>query len=264
MNLQELNNKYSVYMRILLEEEQKKVEKLKKRFSILLFFVFTLLTLSVVFCLSTVKLQEQNFMLQNENKELLSQIEVLKEEKQKNVIKTKDIRELILNLSNDSIKAEQLVYEETKDAENANQSLTEVSYNVTDNYNFKSYMDYRCITNKKSKQWQIVSESAPDNNGLMMFENKYYCIALGSAFGNVGDKMLIKLSNGKEFYAIKADAKADIHTTIEKGKISADGSIAEFIIDKNNLNRTVRKMGNVSALDNFSGSIVSISILSNM
>ena len=127
MNLQNLNNKYSVYMRMLLEEEQKKVEKLKKRISILLFFVFTLITLSAVFCLSTIKLQEQNFMLQNENKELLNQIEVLKEENQKNVIKSKDIRELILNLSNDSIKAEQLVYEETKDAENVNQSLTEVS-----------------------------------------------------------------------------------------------------------------------------------------
>ena len=97
MNLQNLNNKYSVYMRMLLEEEQKKVEKLKKRFSILLFFVFTLLTLSVVFCLSTVKLQEQNFMLQNENKELLV---LIHENVKMGLTSTKKLLSLLLNTNN--------------------------------------------------------------------------------------------------------------------------------------------------------------------
>lgn len=263
MNNNYIENKYSKYMRVLLEESNKTIRKLKNVIHILLFNLFILLCLTIFFCISTIGQH-------NENIELRQEIEQLEQSKSDNL--KEDIRELVLSMNKSQIDSytnetpviEQCIYEPPKDAENANQSLITASYEVTDKYNFKSYMDYRCITDKKSKQWQIVSQAESDENGLMKIDNKYYCIALGSAFGNVGDKMLIKLSNGKEFYAIKADAKADKHTTIEKGKISADGSIAEFIIDKNNLNKSIRKMGSVSVLDDFSGSIESISILSDL
>ena len=117
-------------------------------------------------------------------------------------------------------------------------------------------MPYTAITDRSSLQYELTRKAKVDENGLLKIDN-YYCVALGSAYGKVGDKFKIILDTNKSFDVIKADQKADIHT-IGDNKTSLDGSQIEFIVDKSKLNQDVKKHGNVSVLNIFSGRILSI------
>ena len=131
--------------------------------------------------------------------------------------------------------------------------------NVVDNSDFKAWMDYRTITDKNSKQYKLLVSAISDKNGLMKIDN-FVCVATGSKYGSVGDKMKITLDNNNIFYAIKADQKSDVHTingTVDKTNRSA----IEFIINKNNLNKNIKKMGTVSVLEEYKGKVKTIEIL---
>ena len=119
-------------------------------------------------------------------------------------------------------------------------------------------MPYTAITDKNSLQYKIICQATPDENGIMKISN-FYCAALGSAYGKVGDKFKITTDTGNIFYIIKADQKSDQHT-IGDNKTSLDGSKVEFIVDKNNLNKEVKKTGNVSVINQFSGKIKNIEV----
>lgn len=128
---------------------------------------------------------------------------------------------------------------------------------------FKTYMDYRAITDTESKQWQLQQCAYTDASGLRKVED-YYCIALGSAFSSeIGAKFEIILQDGKTFKAILADQKSDRHTDasnkyrlLDNGKIN----VVEFLVDSDKLEPLARVMGDISYISEgvFEGEIVEI------
>lgn len=121
---------------------------------------------------------------------------------------------------------------------------------------FKSYMDRSAITNKTSKQYKIVDAARVDEAGFCKL-NGCYLVALGSAFGDVGDVFNIKFSEGVTICAIKSDQKNDSHTYNNEGVQCVDGSIVEFIVEIEKLSSKCRWTGDCSN-SGFYGNVVSI------
>lgn len=111
---------------------------------------------------------------------------------------------------------------------------------------FKTYMDYRKITNKTSKQWALQQLAETDENGFRVFNGKYL-VAMGTYYSkNVGKEMRITLEDGKEIYVIIGDIKQDIHMDKNNQYVPVNGNIVEFIVDVNKLDPLTKKLGNVS------------------
>lgn len=97
------------------------------------------------------------------------------------------------------------------------------------NTNFKSYTKYTAVTKKTDnngnyvmKQSAILYGDKPDSNGVKyntytdsdthvrcvdINNEKYYCVAMGDYYGNVGDTFNITTSDGNNFNVIVCDAK---------------------------------------------------------
>ena len=128
----------------------------------------------------------------------------------------------------------------------------------------KSYMFYQSVTDKFSKQYKLLNSNniLPDFRGFMK-EDEYYCVALSPMFGEIGSKYLITLNNGNEIKVIKADEKKE--EEIKNGIAHPDGSIVEFILDKNSswIKENTYKNGFVlggglQKLPEFSGDIIRV------
>ena len=140
-------------------------------------------------------------------------------------------------------------------------------YDIPDyDTSFKTYMDYRTITDKSSAQYMLQREAYTDDMGLRKYGD-HYIVAMGTYYSdNVGDTFKITLDNDKSFNVIIGDIKANCHTDSQNmyspvydnngNLISAN--VIEFIVDANKLDRSVTKLGTVSAYDNFKGNIVKI------
>ena len=77
----------------------------------------------------------------------------------------------------------------------------------------------------------------------------YLLVAMGPQYGPVGRKYIIQFENGTVINAMIGDIK-------HQGCTSSDGSMIEFIIDKEVLPEIIKKSGDFDQV--FSGSIVSI------
>ena len=86
-------------------------------------------------------------------------------------------------------------------------------YDIPDyDTSFKTYMDYRKITDKSSAQYMLQMEAYTDDMGLRKYEN-HYIVATGTYYSdNVGDTFKITLDNDKSFNVIIGDIKTDCHT----------------------------------------------------
>lgn len=122
-------------------------------------------------------------------------------------------------------------------------------------------MDYRCITSKNSIQYKLIQNGTihVGNDGLL-YCGEYVSVALGSRFGNVGDKFIITLDTGKAFKAIKGDEKANKDTANNCHHLS-DGSLVEFIVDtqlaKQSYHNCIRD-GDFNSSEKFNGHIIKI------
>lgn len=111
---------------------------------------------------------------------------------------------------------------------------------------FKTYMDYRKITNKSSKQWALQQLAETDENGFRVFNGKYL-VAVGTYYSKeVGKEMRITLEDGKEINVMIGDIKQDEHTDKNNQYVPANGNIIEFIVDVDKLDPLTKKLGNVS------------------
>lgn len=121
------------------------------------------------------------------------------------------------------------------------------SYSVPANRGFKSYMGYKTLTNKSSWQYKLQQSYAITGNyGIRMVNNRY-CIAVGSHFQtSIGQYLDLVLENGTIIPCIMADLKADIHTDNSNIVTLHNGCVSEFVIDKDMLHRTAKKMGDIS------------------
>lgn len=139
--------------------------------------------------------------------------------------------------------------------------LNKIKIEVCSNSSVKTYMDYKKITNKSSKQWQFIHNSGQINivNGYLM-SDEYIGVALGSYFGEIGSKFIFTLEDGKEIKVIKVEEKADAHT-INGCQQRWDNSVIEFVIDSDYFPKAKNGYvysGNFNNLEQFKGKIIKI------
>lgn len=114
----------------------------------------------------------------------------------------------------------------------------------------KSYMDWRKITRKTSKQYELQKDHGYTTSNGVRAANGRYCIALGSYYTQtIGQYVDVVLENGIVLPCILGDVKQDIHTT-NNHSIGLDGGVVEFIVDTRKLPELARKMGDVSYISN--------------
>lgn len=126
------------------------------------------------------------------------------------------------------------------------------------NSSFKSYMDYKAITNTKSAQYKVnrASNVYTDSCGMRRVvvgqsaneDIDDFVVALGTFYGKVGDRFSIQFSNGQTITAVMGDLKANKHTDSTNRYHLKDKSVVEFIVENNRLNKLVKQMGDVSYL----------------
>lgn len=131
---------------------------------------------------------------------------------------------------------------------------------VPSNNTIKSYMDYRLITLKSSRQYELQKSLAYTNEQGLRMVNGRYCIALGSYYTTtIGQYVDVELENGKIICGILADCKADKDTDLTN-RIHSDGSVVEFVIDIEELNCTIRKLGDISHLNDWDSKVANIKV----
>ncbi len=142
------------------------------------------------------------------------------------------------------------------------------SYNMFDSgfdSSFKAYMDYRCITDTTSVQYELQQKAYTDDRGLRRIGDDY-CVALGTGItGGCGERFIIYLDSGYSFTAIVSDVKSDYHTDatccfVPTGDNS--GNVVEFIIDTDYADSGMLSSGNVGYYEDLSGNITAIEKIS--
>lgn len=122
---------------------------------------------------------------------------------------------------------------------------------------FKTYMDYKKITNKSSRQWHLQQLAYTDSEGFRKF-NDSYLIAVGTYYADeIGKEFRVTLDSGIVFHAMVGDIKQDIHTDANNQYVTTNGNIVEFIVDVDKLDELTKKLGNVSN-SGLEGSIIKI------
>ena len=126
---------------------------------------------------------------------------------------------------------------------------------------FKAYMDYRCITDTGSVQYQLQQQAYTDDRGFRRIGDDY-CVALGTGLtSGCGERFLITLDSGYSFTAIVSDVKADIHTDSTNCYAPRGynaGNIVEFIIDTDCADSDMLCMGSADCFYDLSGNVVSV------
>lgn len=136
----------------------------------------------------------------------------------------------------------------------------------TCNTEFKTYMDYRCITDKTSAQYELQQFAWTDEDGFRRIGDDYI-VAMGTYYAeNVGDRFKITLDTDNQITVIIGDIKQDVHTDYfnqytpiyDENGIFFSGNVLEFIVDTDVLPKIPRRLGTVSYFDNLKGNIKSI------
>lgn len=137
---------------------------------------------------------------------------------------------------------------ETNKTEIKQEETTEYKlYSIPNNSGFKSYMSYKAITSPNSLQYKLQSTYAYTGNYGIRQVNGRYCVAIGT-FSNasIGSYIDVILENGTVIPCIVGDFKAPVHTDSSNIITLHNGCVTEFIVDKDNLHSTSKKMGDVS------------------
>lgn len=208
----------------------------------------------------TIQTHLKNKNLQKENEKLYrKQIEIMK--KSDDLI---EINENLLKLNEELLEDNKNLLKLIKDLKIKNPKSPNrnmISRNVPENNSKKTYMDYRKITDTSSEQYKLQQnkDCYTTDTGLRKL-NEYYCIAVGTHYSNnIGDKLIVHMENGESFKAIVADIKDDKHTDETNRQHRKDGSVIEFVVDTRKLPELVRKMGDISYMnETFKGEIKAI------
>lgn len=148
------------------------------------------------------------------------------------------------------------IYCETvyKEEDNYTENLA-IPYGDCSNY---MYMDYRTLTDTTSKQWELQQYAYTDWQGIRVYDG-CYMVAMGTYYGQVGDKFRITTDWGNSYCVIMGDAKG--WDSVDGWyHVAGDGrlNVVEFIVDTYSLNGYAATMGDMGVLDNIGGDIISI------
>lgn len=121
------------------------------------------------------------------------------------------------------------------------------TYDTPKNSGFKSFMDYRTITNTDSKQYRLQQHYAETGEyGIRMADSRYI-VAIGTYFiSDVGQYFDIILENGTVIPCILGDQKADVDTDSDNIITKHNGCMSEFIVDSDALNEDIKFHGDMS------------------
>ena len=130
-------------------------------------------------------------------------------------------------------------------------------YDVPTNSSFKTYMNYKTITSKNSDQYKLQQQCVTDEHGLRTYNGRY-TIALGNGFNvKIGDYVDVELSTGVVLNCIVGDIKRNRDTDSDNIQVPINGDVVEFIV-ASSLDSEAKSSGNISKIDGFDGSVVSV------
>ncbi|MBQ6479312.1 MAG: hypothetical protein IJI44_08135 [Erysipelotrichaceae bacterium] len=131
----------------------------------------------------------------------------------------------------------------------------------------KTYMDYRMTTVVSSRQYQFMHNycTVDRRTGFLYDEEGFIAVALGSFYGEIGDRYYFTLETGIVLPLVKAEEKADEDTNSSGCYHVEDGSVIEFVIDSDYARNYFSTYSNGLVLDGnynnyslFRGSIVKV------
>ena len=130
----------------------------------------------------------------------------------------------------------------------------------------KSYMDYRATTVVSSRQYQFMhNHCTVDKTGFLLDEDNFIAVALGSYFGEIGERYYFTLDSGVVLPVVKAEEKADVDTDARGCYHTIDSSVIEFVIDRNQAKEYFGEasnglvlQGNYNNYPLFSGNLVKV------
>lgn len=142
-------------------------------------------------------------------------------------------------------------------------------YNVSQlgsNHKRKSFLPHtrqsgRNMFGRSTPQQHLQNRSGTGKYGLRTYKGRYI-VALGSHYtSTIGQYFDIIMENGSVIKCVLGDQKADKDTDPSHRYHLSDGSIVEFVVDRNHISRSVRNSGDVSdASKQFKGNIKKIVI----
>ena len=143
------------------------------------------------------------------------------------------------------------------------QSVTYVDMSVCHPGPNKTYM-FSSSLSKSSQQMQYINTYMTAKDGLYYDADNHIGVALGSYFGDIGDRFIFELDNGVVLKVVKVEAKADQHTSADNCYQKWDGSVVEFVVNKDTHNFWVGENGyllngNFNNIEQFNGNIIKIS-----
>lgn len=164
-------------------------------------------------------------------------------------------------------------------AEEANLHMTKFINLSKDSGEFKSFMDYRAITDPTSRQYNLLQSPniVTNNQGLRCYQldgYSYPLIAVGSGITTeVGQRLnvFIQSDQNQEYIlqAIVGDLKDNDHTDPTNTYHIVDNSVIEFLVDTKQLKQAeplAATMGDLSYINTgqFNGAISKIEILNQI
>jgi hypothetical protein len=125
----------------------------------------------------------------------------------------------------------------------------------------KTYMSHTLIS-RNSIQGKFIDANMTIKDGFLYDKDGFIGVALGSSFGNIGDRFIFTLDSGVELKLIKIERKADKHT-FNGCEQRWDKSVIEFVIDPatNLIPRASNgyiAQGNFNNLEQFRGRITRV------
>lgn len=142
-----------------------------------------------------------------------------------------------------------------------------VEIGVCSSSSTKTYMDYRATTARASRQYQFMHNemTVDETTGFLYDEDGFIGVALGSYYGEIGDRYYFTLDSGIVLPLVKCEEKADEDTDESGCYHLSDSSVMEFVIDKDyalnyfgRLSNDYVLNGNYNNYSLFNGSIVKV------
>ena len=131
---------------------------------------------------------------------------------------------------------------------------------------FKTYMDYRCITDTDSTQYKLQQNAWTDEDGLRRL-GEAYMVAMGTYYADeCGKTFEITFDTDDKILVVVGDIKTDCHTdktnryspVYDNNGNFISANVLEFIVDTGTLSRHTKRLGTVEYCGNLQGNIVSI------
>ena len=131
---------------------------------------------------------------------------------------------------------------------------------------FKTYMDYRCITDTDSMQYKLQQNAWTDEDGIRRLDEAYM-VAMGTYYADeCGKTFEVTFDTDEKILVVVGDIKEDCHTdktnryspVYDNNGNFISANVLEFIVDTDVLSRHTKRLGTVEYCSNLQGNIVSI------